>query len=239
MSRVVGVDGCKAGWFASWRDNETGVIQSKIYSTAQQLLASDFKVIAIDIPIGLSQTGTRSADQLARRKLGAKKSSSVFSAPLRCCLKATTRLEASELSLEVCGKGVSAQSFAIYPKILDVDEALQSSDEGVKAKVFEVHPEVCFNELNGGSSILTRKGDSAGFAERYNLLQSIFDDALFDESYAKIRDGYYRNQAQDDDILDSFVALWSAERIEKRLARSLPGPPEVDCDTGFSMAIWY
>jgi predicted RNase H-like nuclease len=70
--RVVGVDGCKGGWVAMVWNVEQGSIEPEIHKTLAGLIDhhADAGAIGIDIPIGLSSTGTRQCDVEARRKLG-------------------------------------------------------------------------------------------------------------------------------------------------------------------------
>jgi predicted RNase H-like nuclease len=41
-----------------------------------------------------------------------------------------------------------------------------------------------------------------------------------------------------DDVLDAAAAAWSAQRIARGEAKSLPSPPEED-ERGREIAIWY
>lgn len=63
------------------------------------------------MPIGLGENGPRPCDQAARRFLG-QRGSSVFPAPVRAVLAATTYVQACELSL--AAQGASSASRAIF-----------------------------------------------------------------------------------------------------------------------------
>jgi predicted RNase H-like nuclease len=80
---IVGIDGCKSGWFAAWQ-NQEGVIETAIFQSISNLknffIGTNQLIIGIDIPVILSEVMPRQADQLAR-KLLSKKASSVFTAP--------------------------------------------------------------------------------------------------------------------------------------------------------------
>lgn len=83
MSRyALGVDGCKAGWISVQRDGDG--LRFAIHVTfAQLLLTHPDATIAIDIPIGLTETGEpRLCDVVARRLIGPRRSS-IFPAPDR------------------------------------------------------------------------------------------------------------------------------------------------------------
>ena len=51
-----------------------------------------------------------------------------------------------------------------------------------------------------------------------------------------MREQFRRSQVGDDDILDAFAALWSAERLLRGEAITLPVEPELDA-TGLAMEI--
>jgi predicted RNase H-like nuclease len=86
MAYYVGIDGCKAGWFAviissrqSWAFN--------VYDDITQLWnkLKDAELLLIDIPIGLLEDGEagRTCDIMARKILGRPRASSVFPPPVR------------------------------------------------------------------------------------------------------------------------------------------------------------
>src|SRR5205814_8621714 len=77
--------------------------------------------IAIDIPIGLSDDGPRACDLAARRLLGRPRGSSVFPAPCRGALVATTYRRACTVSRRSVGVALSLECFNIVPKIREVD----------------------------------------------------------------------------------------------------------------------
>ncbi len=61
MAIVAGADGCKTGWLCVAKDLDTGLIISDVFGNAQLLLQHklELSVIAIDIPIGLTENGAR------------------------------------------------------------------------------------------------------------------------------------------------------------------------------------
>ena len=66
------------------------------------------------------------------------------------------------------GKAVTKQTFAILPKIREVDALLQMRPE-LREVVREVHPEVCFSEL-AGVSMTHHKASALGREERQRAL---------------------------------------------------------------------
>lgn len=231
----IGVDGAKSGWIAVWWSG--GALVHHVYQDARELLHAHHaaRVIAVDIPIGLCERGGGEADAQARAFVGGRRASSVFSTPVRGILDATSQAEASRRHREIDGRGFGVQSFAILPKIRQWDEVLQS-DAGMRQRVREIHPEVSFAALNGGSGqgLAEAKRTSAGAEARIALLAGVFGrDAVM----TLVR-SVPRREAATDDVLDALAALWSAERIARGYAGSLPAPVVPDA-TGLPAAIWY
>lgn len=231
----VGVDGAKSGWIAVWW---TGTALAHCVYTSARLLVDAHqhaRVIAVDIPIGLPESGRRSADDEARRFVGGRRACSVFSSPVRGILNAVSQTEASRRLRVIDGRGFGSQSFAILPKIREWDELLQV-DRAARAMVREIHPEVSFSALNGGPGrgLEFRKKSQEGAATRAGLLSSVFGS----EQVERLVQSVARREAATDDVLDALVALWSAERVAAGEAGSLPNRPVTDA-TGLATAIWF
>ena len=88
---------------------------------------------AIDIPIGLPESGPRPADVEARRRVGPRRNS-VFPAPARAVLGATTYGEACARSRQVGGKAISKQLFNILGKIAEVDALVTPAAPGASRR---------------------------------------------------------------------------------------------------------
>jgi predicted RNase H-like nuclease len=218
-----GVDGCPGGWLAVSLDLSTGRVVPQVFSDAESLLrdAPAAVVTAIDIPIGLPSGRRRAVDGEARRLLGPR-ASSVFPAPPRSTLTAESYQAACGASLADCGKSLSQQSYAILPKIRDVDAVLRQ-DPQLSERVLEVHPELCFYFWAGRRPMRHSKRSGFGFAERLDLVRTVFG-----QSAEAIREAVPRADAGDDDILDSLAALWTAQRIHSGAAVRLPAMEERD-----------
>ena len=181
---------------------------------------------AVDIPIGLPDTGTRQADVLARRRLGPR-ASSVFPTPVRDAVAAGTYAEAREVSkARTRGRSLAAQSYALREAILDVDGFVRGGGHS-RVRVVEVHPELCFAVM-AGAPLTTRKKDPAGLRERAGLL--LAHGVELPRTVDLTRRGA-------DDVLDAAAAAWSAARVLAGTGERLPAEPECFSD-GLDAAIW-
>lgn len=234
IGAVVGVDGCKAGWFFFRQDREG--LSYGIAKDFASLVAAlpDHSRVFIDIPIGLISHGEagRDCDSAARKLLGPRRSS-IFSPPCRPVLAARDYDEARVISQRTIGKKLSKQSFFIMPKIKEVDEyLLQGSD---RITVREMHPELAFWALNQRRPMEHSKKQAAGFEARLKLLQRYFGSArsLIDE----VMLSYPRKQVLRDDIVDALVALVVAGAADDAL-QTVPGDVPYD-SKGLAMEIVF
>lgn len=233
MPRVVGVDGCKRGWVCAEQDTATGAVIVAVLPTFQQVLALDATTVCVDIPIGLpaeAATGGRTCDRAARALLGPVRGTSVFSAPVHGVLGASTHAQASQLqrSTSAAQIGFTLQAWGIVPKIREVDRLMTPA---LQSRVFEVHPELSFFEMNGGTPVLSRKKSADGRHERLALLmrEHLHPHAFLGRSRPA--------GCSDDDVIDAFAALWSARRVSGGVAVQLPSDPPTSIH-GLRMAIW-
>lgn len=233
---VAGFDGCPKGWLgAIWRGpgHSPDAICLASLRCAETELPPETFAVAIDIPLGLltaAVPGGRSCDRQARKLLGPR-SSSVFSPPSMAALSATNYVDACKLNRQSGpdAGGVSKQSFAIFPKLIDAEQAVATS-VWLRNRIIEVHPELCFRMI-AGSPLQDAKKRSAGKEERRRLLQkSGFQDLQPFERAARLLG------ATTDDALDACVAAWSAWRRASGAAQCLPADA---VGPDFSMRIWY
>ncbi|MBM3997633.1 MAG: DUF429 domain-containing protein [Planctomycetes bacterium] len=224
MAIVAGIDGCPFGWLCLTKDLTTGKIVAVILPTIRALLKLEPRpeTVMVDVPIGLTDSGPRDCDLLARSHLKAPRSSSVFPAPVRPTLTATSYAHACQLGVKADGRKLSQQAWAILPKIVEVDSFLRS-DLTLQQWVREVHPEVCFWAWNSNKAMANRKKSSAGKVEREALVKPLYGTA-YSAAQASLPRGQYGN----DDLLDAFSALWTAERFVAGKHVVLPGTPPVD-----------
>jgi predicted RNase H-like nuclease len=220
--KVVGVDGCKGGWIAVLWDTEMHTVEPIVYASLKEIIEAnpDASAIGIDIPIGLSDTGTRQCDLCARKLLGKPRSSSVFPPPVFEILDIATFAEAVIALNKRIGKGISKQSFAIFPKIL---EASQTITPDMQTRVFEVHPEVSFLVLGKGP-MAHKKSSAEGFAARRSLLEAAMRITIPEKKVV----ASWAKPAKPDDILDAMVAAWTARRVVQQEAIRFPAQPLLD-----------
>ena len=171
MTFLSGVDGCKAGWLSITKNIINGRIESKIFLTAEDLVDQEIlpQIIAIDIPIGLTDSGQRVCDNLARKILGEPRRRSVFPAPVRPSLTARTRQEADIISLSIDGRGVGVQAWGLYEKIREIDQLLITHPL-LRRILFEVHPELSFMAWNESVAISDNKKTPDGKLARTDLV---------------------------------------------------------------------
>src|SRR5215472_12323188 len=223
--RVLGVDGCRAGWVGIVVDE--GHCEAMFAPKVAGLVASVGPVegIGIDMPIGLLDRGSRTADAAARARIG-RLGRSVFSTPPRRALSAEPFAAAVAESARLSGAGVSQQAYALRAKIFEVEEWLPRS----ASPVWEVHPEVSFAVANG-AALSHSKRTWAGAEERRVILAgqglALQGPMLPGGASAGV-----------DDVLDAAIAAWSAGRLVAGAGESFPARPDQFSPDGRPIAIW-
>jgi predicted RNase H-like nuclease len=143
-----GVDGCRGGWVVATSDGAIRVVPR-----FPDVLDLADGVVGVDMPVGLPDVGRRRAcDVEARARLGPRRSS-VFPAPTRDALAATSFADV---------RGLSLQAWHLVPKVREVDAVWT-------ARVVEVHPELVLAVL-GGAPMARPKRTAEGRAERLAVL---------------------------------------------------------------------
>lgn len=174
-------------------------------------LGPGLSAIVVDMPIGLSDDGTRPVDAMARARLGERRST-FFPTPLRDVLRHATWESANTSSRQIHGKGLSKQAWNLVPKIAELDKIW--SPEFAETLV-EGHPEVSFAEMAGGP-VLNRKSSIEGQIERVELLRTNLladiDSALADTP-----------RSLRVDAIDALSLAWSAMRVASGCATWLGG----------------
>ena len=191
-------------------------------------------MILIDIPIGLKADGRaeRRCDPEARKLLGPRRSS-VFPAPCREAIYASSYQEACDINQRLTGKRLSVENWNIIPKIREMD-CLLSDDASAKGRIREIHPELCFWGL-AGRPMQHAKKRSEGLSERTQLLQSIYPQTA--DIIAHALSTYRRKDVARDDILDALAGAVTGLMGGHNLA-SIPQEPEFD-ERGLRMEMVY
>lgn len=238
MTSVYGLDGCKGGWCAVRLDldGDEVVVHEPEVLPFGDVLATDAEVIAIDIPIGLVDgPNHRECDVEARRLLKFPRSRSVFTAPalgtIGLDLSWGNYPEVNSANRRCTeGRGLAKQSFAIAPKIKQVDDQMTPA---VQDRVREVHPELCFWAL-AGHPMRHNKKRAEGHDERWTVLRSLLP-AL--PAHPELPNDIARTCATDD-YIDALVAAWTAACIVRARATRIPAEPSRD-NQGLRMEMWF
>lgn len=199
-NRYVGVD-ITTGAFVAVVLNDDAYVEAHYAPTLTALVSvfASATVIAIDVPIGLSDTGPRACDQAARTQLGARRAS-LFMTPVRDALTADTHAKASAINTAITAKGISMQAFGLRHKIAETRTFIETTG----LTLYETHPETAFAVLHG-APLTTTKTSWAGMRQREQILAN--NGVLLDACLpAGAKVGI-------DDMLDAAVAALSARRI--------------------------
>jgi predicted RNase H-like nuclease len=230
---VTGIDGCAGGWVAvtlsTAGDAGPPAVSVTVASTLDGLALDGADVIGIDMPLGLLASGWRTADLLARRALG-RRGSCVFAIPPRPVWEQASHAEANRCCRELTGRGMSIQAWGLHGKLLEADEfrrAAAASPPLSEVHLYEVHPELSFAALCGGTPLADSKHTRGGLAARRALL-----------AQAGIVVPPRVPGAGEDDLLDAAAVAWSARRIAAGAAITLSDLAQ-RADDGREIAIRY
>jgi len=227
--RVTGLDACRRGWVAVILDGaeRAGVAARlqveavRVHQTlADALDGTEARVVGIDMPLGLLESGWREADRAARGLLGPRRSS-VFAIPPRAVWEQASYQAASQRCRELTGQGLSIQAWGLRARLLEADRFRGSCG----CPLYEVHPELAFCAL-AGAPLAHSKHTAAGREQRRELL-SLAGIALPRDPRAPVTD-----------TLDAAAVAWSAWRIATGRAVVIPARPQLD-DRGRQIAIRY
>ncbi len=211
---VAGVDGCPGGWaVARWSPGPSGSAAALTVSFAEtldevvaELRAQRLAAVAVDMPIGLLADRVRASDGLARRLLGPRRSS-IFATPARATLGSPDQpvldhADASARNRDAVGVGLSIQAFHLLPKIAELDDLVQPSDQD---RLVEAHPELAFTRMVG-APLPDSKARPEGRAMRRALLDEHFGAALVTDALATA-------DVPVTDALDALSLCTVAERV--------------------------
>ena len=239
MGTYIGLDWAGKGWFGVVLYDDT-TWETDLFPTIWSVWKrhSDATRILIDIPIGLPSNGPRACDIDAKKTLGGR-GSSVFYTPVRDAVY-QQNLAAAKQTNEAAGYSIQNQAWAIVPRVREVDEFIDMNP-GVRDRLAETHPELCFYSLNGYEAVPPKTSDE-GIERRRTLLAD--EDPRAMAIYEESRESYLQPDyaplvSGEDDILDAMVAALTARRPEAELSR-LPTDTEPPRDArGLPMQMVY
>jgi len=242
---LAGVDSCPKGWVAVFVRPSGQEADARVFCRFSDILTAPEapSVIAVDMPIGLptrAGKGGRAAEATVRQLLNRRRPS-VFSVPSRSAVYAETgpfknqkdkeaaRRKASDVALTTSDppRKISVQSFAIFSKIREVDEVIQTI---ARQQIYEVHPEIAFWLMNSKNEVADSKKTQNGANHRRRLLT----DWKLPRHIVNLRPP---KGADADDLLDALACAAIARRLFAGNAQPFPNPPPRDTH-GLVMAIW-
>jgi predicted RNase H-like nuclease len=190
-SAAAGVDGCRTGWVVATVDG------ARVVPSFATILR-EVDLIGVDMPVGLPSSWDRAADRAARAFIRPR-GSCVFPTPPRALLAYDEYGEANLAARTRFGLGLSRQTFNLFAKIRDIDNAIDATSQ---QRILEVHPECCFRAMTG--TVLPPKRTPLGRSLRTDAIAAYFgpvDLAL--------------PGARADDVLDAYAVLWTVLRHER------------------------
>ncbi len=227
MTRYAGLDGIRGAWVLVWIEGRKRGFER--LDDIAHLFDRPVARAAIDIPIGIPDSGDRGCDMAAKQMLG-KNHNRVFTGVLRWMLDMPMLKREHYFAINRAAqakgeKRISLQMFGILPKIRDVDRAMTPAR---RTQLIECHPELVFQRLNGGRAVPGKK-TAQGHALRRELLKADGFDALDDWLGARRGTGI-----KPDDLLDACACAIAARDTIARL----PEAPRSD-PRGLRMEINY
>jgi predicted RNase H-like nuclease len=218
--RVTGVDACKGGWVAVTLEASAvrNVAQMACVQAGGSLASvldegpdsAPGRIVGIDMPLGLLDSGWREADRVARGLLGPRRSS-VFAIPPRAVWAQPSYQAANQRCRELTGQGFSIQAWGLRTKLLEANQYLPTCGHAM----YEVHPELAFSAM-AGAPLPYSKHKAAGRDLRRDLLKQA--GILLPEA----------RSAPLTDTMDAAAVAWSACRIAAGQAIVLPDHPQHD-----------
>jgi predicted RNase H-like nuclease len=217
---VLGIDACgKHGWVGVGLTTDGTYAGSLVEARIDVLIerAGDVRAIGVDMGLGLLETGWRRADLEAKARLGVRRSSVFLVAP-RAVWQEADYAAAAERCRELTGSGLSRQAWGLAPKLLEARACWLRDPE----RIHEVHPELSFQALAGGTPLSHAKKTWRGQHLRRALLAGA--------GIALPGELGEADRIPADDVLDAAAAAWSARRIALGTAERLPQTAERDTD---------
>jgi predicted RNase H-like nuclease len=218
---LAGVEPCAGGWLVA-PGNLQGINLAPQPAYVLESLADvldyrpSFSVVALHAPVGLTDgpDDLRACDVSAKDRLGPRRGAAL-AAPSRKLLDARTFHEAKQIdpSLDIV-------RWRSLPKAA---EAIREVQSWRQRAVWEVNPELAFQQMNEGAQLRYGRRSVHGMHERRALLTAKLpgSDRVLAERPSKVREAK---------LLDALADLWTARRIMARAITRLADPPVWDAD---------
>lgn len=225
MISVLGVDAWARGWVGvALHDGRFAAAHVGRALADVVCCVPDAEIVAVDIPLGLVESGWRAADTAAKAYLGAR-SSTVFMTPPRAALAEDTHARATARCRDLTGSGFSIQAWGLKAKLLEANSLYESGHHPLR----EVHPEVSFTTMG----LLPADGSKKTWRGQRGRLRVLRENGV------ELPDEVGQAGAvPTDDLVDAAAAAWSAHRIARGEGQSLPDPPQRN-RRGQQIAIWF
>lgn len=222
--KSVGVDAWKKGWVAVRLDDGRFDAAYVHRDLAEVVNRAEGAVVAVDIPLGLTEEGWRECDQLAQKALKGA-AAKVFPIPPRAVVEIEDYAVANAECKRSTGQGLTRQSHALFPRIREADRLRGAHGD----RLYEVHPELSFQAMAGRSLEFSKK-TWAGQTNRRKALAEVGIELPDDLGEA--------GRVPVDDVLDAAAAAWSAHRIARGEAVRSPERQQSD-GRGRPIEIWH
>ena len=221
-STCIGVDGCKGGWIAAIL--HLGKLRIDRFSDIADIIREYpvFDELLIDMVIGLPSNKQQLRPDTYARQIIRERASTIFPAPCRQAVYATTVSDAYKENERMLGKKFTPLTVGILPKMRELDSFLQNNPN-YKNVIKESHPEVCFSRLNG-STLLSRKSEKEGIEERIHLLSGYIPELSLEKMFTLAKS----MKCNPDDIIDAVCLAVSANIVAQGGFEIIPDNPMRD-----------
>lgn len=220
----IGIDGCPGGWVAAVLKDRLELVFFETLEEMREEIGHSTLTL-IDMPMGLKSQGEgeRRCDIEARKFLKRRKMS-IFPVPCRQAVYSGSYIEANEVNRRVLGKGLSKQSYNLFPKIIEVDKLI-SRDRDILRRIAEGHPEISFARIKG-EEMAHNKRSEEGFRERLRVIEDLLPGTT--SSVESFLSRYRRSVVARDDILDAIILALAAKVSQREGHLIVPEEAPVD-----------
>jgi predicted RNase H-like nuclease len=177
------------------------------------------RIVGIDMPLGLLESGWREADRAGPRPARAQAELGLRD-PAPAVWAEMSYPAANQLCRELTGQGFSVQAWGLRAKLLEANQYLEACEH----PMYEVHPELAFGAM-AGAPLDYSKHTAAGRELRRELLARA-GIVLPASSSGNVPCG--TGSPPVTDTLDAAAVAWSAGRIAAGQAVILPDRPQRD-----------